>query len=434
MSDSGSADAAPPRRPATGAAAGDPARKPGVARPSSRPRTDRIEPHEAVAKVLAPLGFAGWQALHDRVGPNGDNIDHIVVGPGSVIVLDAKSWNGHLEVRDGKLLNDGWSQTKAVTHLATQRRAVRDAIRRQVGSDGPVDMALVVATQPQLAPLTVGDTIVLGLDHLADAIESTRSIHPPHVVDDTVAALSEAFPPAGTVAPTTSGLHHVDGLELGDLFNRANRFVYLTTTRRGGEHHMVLRDEDGEQLGRKDLRTGEVHLHHRDDPLVEHVLRSATQTGLGLRAERLPEVPVVIPGTRLLRLAGRLHTAVVVGNRWKGRNQDRLYGTLASPTDGVFELGYVDLTTGWTTPTSKGPLSLERGPAQRYLALLRDRCPFAYGPDESPPAPAPQLERTTGPEDAPGTTVELRDLAAATGDAEPANGPPAPKEFDLPGS
>ena len=434
MSDSGKANAVSPRSPGAGATAGSPApRKPGVARPTTRD-TDRLEPHEVVAKVLAPLSLSGWHALHDRVGPTGDNIDHIVIGPGSVIVLDAKSWNGRLEVRNGKLLNGGWSQTKAVTHLATQRRAVRDAIRRRVDGDGPVDMALVVTTQEELAPLTVGDTIVLGLGHLANAIESTRSIYDSETVDRLFAVLSEAFPPAGTVTPTTTGLHHVDGLELGDLFNRANRFLYLTTTRRSGEHQMLLRDEDGERFGRKDLRTGEIELDHQDDPLVEHLLRSATQTGLGLRAQDLPEVPVLIPGNRLVQLAGRLHTSVVVGNRWQGRNQDRLYGTLASPSDGVFDLGYVDLTTGWVTPTSKGPLSRDRGPAQRYLALLRDRCPFAYGPDETPPATTRQLERTAGTDDSPGAAIELRDAPAPSTDGEFGPKPPAPKEFDLPGS
>ena len=432
MSDSGKANAASPRS-TEGATAGAPARKPGVARIAPRPGPDRLEPHEAVSKVLASLSLSGWHALHDRVSPTGVDIDHIVIGPGSVIVLDTKSWNGRLEVRDGRLLNGGWSQTKAVTHLATQRRAVREAVRHSVGADGPVDMALVVTTQEDLAPLTVGDTIVLGLGHLADAIESTRSIHSAETIDRLVTVLSEAFPPAGTVAPATTGLHHVDGLELGDLFNRANRFLYLTTTRRGAEHQMVLRDEDGERLGHKDFRTGEVHLDHRDDPIVDHLLRSATQTGLGLRAQDMPRVPVVIPGSRLLQLSGRLHTSVVMGNRWRGRNQDRLYGTLANPSDGVFDLGYVDLTTGWITPTSKGPLSRERGPAQRYLALLRDRCPFAYGPDETPPETTAQLDRTA-PTEAPGVEIELRDAPASSGDAEAGPRPPAPKEFDLPGS
>ena len=418
-------------------------RKRGVTRPAPRPEVDRVEGHELIAKTLAPLGFLGWHVLHDRVGPTGDNIAHIVVGPGSVIVLDAKAWNGRLEIRNGKLYNDGWSQTKAITHLATQRRAVRDAMRATVGLDGPVDMALVISTQHDVAPVTVGDTIVLGLGHLAEAIESTRSSYPSEKVEQLVAVLSEAFPPAGTVTPTMSGLHHVDGLELGDLFNRANRFLYVTTTRRDGEHRMHLRDEDGEHYGHKDFRTGDVHLDHEDDPLVDYVLHAATQTGLQLRSRDLPEVPIVIPGSRLLPLAGRLHTSIVVGNRWKGRSQDRLYGILANPTEGVFDLGYVDLTTGWVIPASRGPLSRERGPAERYLALLRDRCPFAYGPNDTPPVEPERTDVThvtAGSEGSdstgtsPGTEIVLRDDPARRARRSTRSGPPEPKEFNLPGA
>jgi hypothetical protein len=83
---------------------------------------------------------------------------------------------------------------------------------------------------------------------------------------------------------------------------------------------------------------------------------------------------------------------------------------------------------------SKGPLSRDRGPAQRYLALLRDRCPFAYGPDETPPVTAPPLERTAASDDSPGTAIELRDAPVPSTDGEFGPKPPAPKEFDLPGS
>ncbi|MEZ5310404.1 MAG: nuclease-related domain-containing protein [Microthrixaceae bacterium] len=52
----------------------------------------------AVAEALAPLTAAGWHVLNDREMPGGSSIDHIVVGQGAVIVLDAKAWNTTLEV------------------------------------------------------------------------------------------------------------------------------------------------------------------------------------------------------------------------------------------------------------------------------------------------------------------------------------------------
>ena len=90
---------------------------------------------EAVAAAIAPLTAEGWNILHDRVMPTGGNIDHIVIGPGSVVVLDAKAWNGALEVRNDRLYNSGWSQAKALEKLtaATLPPVIVRVIRPVVG-------------------------------------------------------------------------------------------------------------------------------------------------------------------------------------------------------------------------------------------------------------------------------------------------------------
>lgn len=89
---------------------------------------------------------------------------------------------------------------------------------------------------------------------------------------------------------------------------------------------------------------------------------------------------IPMKGGRLLSLFGRLYCTAIVGSLWEKGDKRRLYGTLVNPTDGVFDLGYVDLVTGWVKPASEGPLSRDRGPAERYLALLRDRSPFDAAP------------------------------------------------------
>ena len=65
----------------------------------------------------------------------------------------------------------------------------------------------------------------------------------------------------------------------------------------------------------------------------------------------------------------------MIGSIWTGPGKRYLYGTLANPTEGVFDLGHVDMSNGWVKPKSQGPVSRDRGPAERYLALLRDRYP-----------------------------------------------------------
>jgi hypothetical protein len=57
------------------------------------------------ARLLAPLERRGWAILHDLAIPGtAANIDHLVIGPGGVLVVDSKQYRGRLQVdRDGML-------------------------------------------------------------------------------------------------------------------------------------------------------------------------------------------------------------------------------------------------------------------------------------------------------------------------------------------
>jgi hypothetical protein len=55
------------------------------------------------ARLLAPLQRHGWAVLHDLAIPGSPaNIDHLVIGPGGVLVVDSKQYRGRLRLdRDG---------------------------------------------------------------------------------------------------------------------------------------------------------------------------------------------------------------------------------------------------------------------------------------------------------------------------------------------
>jgi len=57
------------------------------------------------ARLLAPLERRGWAILHDLAIPGTKaNIDHLVIGPGGVAVIDTKQYRGRLQLdRDGLL-------------------------------------------------------------------------------------------------------------------------------------------------------------------------------------------------------------------------------------------------------------------------------------------------------------------------------------------
>ena len=55
------------------------------------------------ARLLTPLERRGWAVLHDLAIPGTTaNIDHLVIGPGGVLVIDSKQYRGRLRLdRDG---------------------------------------------------------------------------------------------------------------------------------------------------------------------------------------------------------------------------------------------------------------------------------------------------------------------------------------------
>lgn len=73
------------------------------------------EGETATAAVLAGLP-AGWTAIHDVRWPSRRlaNIDHILVGPGGIFVIDSKNWSGQISVANGHLRQNGRSRMKAV--------------------------------------------------------------------------------------------------------------------------------------------------------------------------------------------------------------------------------------------------------------------------------------------------------------------------------
>jgi hypothetical protein len=61
------------------------------------------------AKKLRPLTHRGWVVLHDRA-ISGGNVDHLVIGPTGVFVIDSKFWAGRaVTVAEGLLYAGGFA-------------------------------------------------------------------------------------------------------------------------------------------------------------------------------------------------------------------------------------------------------------------------------------------------------------------------------------
>ena len=94
------------------------------------------EGERQTAAVLARLEADGYRVLHDRRIPGSRaNIDHIVVGPTGVFVVETKSWSGAVRVKDGTI------------RVAGRRSAVIDQVAREA------DAVAVALPGTQVTPI-----------------------------------------------------------------------------------------------------------------------------------------------------------------------------------------------------------------------------------------------------------------------------------------
>jgi hypothetical protein len=93
------------------------------------------------AQVLASLPRGDWFAFHDLQWPGRRfaNIDHIVVGPGGIFVIDSKNWTGIVEIKHGVLRQNGRSREMTVAATAESALAIARLLpSRWIGLVHPV--------------------------------------------------------------------------------------------------------------------------------------------------------------------------------------------------------------------------------------------------------------------------------------------------------
>ncbi|WP_258804453.1 nuclease-related domain-containing protein [Pseudarthrobacter sp. NS4] len=125
-----------------------------------------------VADKLSELVPRGWYVLHDVHWPGRPkaNLDHVLVGPGGVVVVDTKNWTGEVRVASGVLWQGRYARTQAVEGALAQCAAVASVVspphRRLVRP------LICMVAQPDLFGITSSDVAVAGARRLVGAIES----------------------------------------------------------------------------------------------------------------------------------------------------------------------------------------------------------------------------------------------------------------------
>jgi hypothetical protein len=145
-----------------------------------------------LGEKLASLGDT-IVALHDRQVPKSRaNIDHIVIGPAGIYVIDAKRYKnakiavrrsgGFLSPARNQLMVAGRDRTKLIDAMAWQVAAVRVALgENQEFADVPITAALcfIDANFPLFGTIEISDVHVRGLGGTAKLVSAVGALAAP---------------------------------------------------------------------------------------------------------------------------------------------------------------------------------------------------------------------------------------------------------------
>lgn len=160
------------------------------------------EGEEAVGRYLDSLAGNGNFVLHDRrIANSRANIDHLLIGPGGVHVIDTKNYTGRVTFSKGTL----WHGRHPLTKKLETVKWEAEQVRRQLPTDTAVKpvMCITGATLPEPV-MVVGDvTVVGGAKRLVNGLRSAPQRLSGPEIEAIASAAEKAFPSKnGSASPS----------------------------------------------------------------------------------------------------------------------------------------------------------------------------------------------------------------------------------------
>ena len=157
-------------------------------------------------RLLEPLEGEGFRILHDRKipGSRAANIDHIVIGPPGIFVVETKSLGGSLQIRGNDVFVAGRRKTKMIDEVKREALAVQTAFADEIAAHGwTVSPVICVhrADLPMFRSEVAGVRIVSGKDLVKRLREADHLLAPADV--ERLAALAAARLLPAFAAPRT---------------------------------------------------------------------------------------------------------------------------------------------------------------------------------------------------------------------------------------
>ena len=159
---------------------------------------------EATARALAALPGDQWRVFHDVRWPGRRhaNLDHVVVGPSGVFVVDSKSWSGHLSLDGGVLRQGGRRRDSAVAGVVAAALAVAELVP-EVEARAVRPVLCFDREQPVFG--WVGEVMVCSPDNLATMLSSSPRRLDASAVHAAAVLLHSSLESARGGLPTTQG-------------------------------------------------------------------------------------------------------------------------------------------------------------------------------------------------------------------------------------
>lgn len=154
---------------------------------------------ERVGALLERADRTTTRVLHDRLLTPGDaagNLDHVVVCPGGVFLIDAKNWPGDVTVHDNAL----WQHADGPRSLSREVQVVRALAAKmaKITRRAVTPVICLVGEQADRfgEPALVQDVHVVGIDRLLTWLAERPAVMRPEDVATRAVDLSMQFPPA----------------------------------------------------------------------------------------------------------------------------------------------------------------------------------------------------------------------------------------------
>lgn len=133
-------------------------------------------------EALAELVPHGWLALHGVNWPGRPqaSLDHVLVGPGGIVVVDAKDWTGEVRVVSGGLWQDRYARPQAVEGALAQCASLTSVVAPRYRR--LVRPLICMTAQRNLFGVTATDVAVVGPDQVVHAVGLLPRVLDPEAV------------------------------------------------------------------------------------------------------------------------------------------------------------------------------------------------------------------------------------------------------------